>query len=333
LYSTLPPGPESARRKPWEAVNAVAAGVERSFGFEPGEKIKNVFFVPSLSENASVNAANPETLIFWEEMLPSLAAGGGDHVIRHEAYHGLDLRHGFSLHPEFLGFHERLIASGDTELFDAIDETRFLDQKGGHSADDPLEFFASLVNTLNAPKWEEKTDAMTPRARGLYYHALKALRASLAARHPAIGSAPIFAALKDRIRSLEKKEGTPYAPLSILVLTPLPELLRRGDPPAEPIEPWEFKKEVLRSRRPVAVFVYGHREDATRHLPNANLGERIGSAKFFAMSFDDASIWESRFGGGIASGTVYLFKNGRRIGSIDVIEESLKRERENSRKE
>jgi hypothetical protein len=261
-------------------------------------------------------------------MLPSLTGGEGDHVVRHEAYHGLDIQHGFSLHPEFRGLHERLIASEDTELFDAINETNFLDQKGGHSQDDPLEFFASLVNTLSSTQWEDKVDAMSPRVRGLYYQSLRALQTALAARHPAIRSAPVFATVTTRIRSLEKKEGSPFAPLSRLILAPIPEFLRRGDPPAEPIEPWEFKRQVLRSHRPVAVLVYGHREDATRHLPNANLGERLGSARLLAMSIDDAAALQEHFGGQIRSGTIYLFRNRRLIGSIDVIEESLKRERE-----
>ncbi len=327
LYSTLPSKPGETH---WNAVNAVASEVERSFGFEPGEKIENVFFVPSLHENASVQAANPETLFFWEEILPSLICGDGDHVVRHEAYHSLDLQHGFSLHPEFRGFYERLIKSEDTELFDAINETRFLDQTGGHSADDPLEFFASLVNTLQAPKWEEKAGEMSPRVRGLYYHALQALRTALAAKHPDIKAAPIYAALKDRIQSLEKMEGSAYAPLVRLVLTPIPELFRQGTPAAEPIESWDFRK-VLRSRRPVAVFVYGHREDATRHLPNANLSERIGSARLLAMNIDDVGEWSRHFGGTVGSGKIYFFRNGRLTGSLDVIEESLKYERGTSR--
>lgn len=286
LYSTLPAGFE-AGSKVYESAARRARAVEGSFGLRPGEKIKNVFLVPSEKQNASVHVANPETIFLWDEIFPQIAAGDADHIVDHEAYHSLDMQLHFSTHPGFARIFNALRDAHDLELFSAVDERNFLEKMGGHSEDDAFEFFASLLNTVSAPAWEEKIGEMCPRTRGLYYHALRALRAALLARRPELRDAPIGTSIGRRLAFLESQAGAAgFPPFEELAMLPAGAILQRGPRAVEVLSAKDFAEALALTREPLAVFVF-HNSSREAVPFVQNLSGRWGEkVRFLAVNYD-----------------------------------------------
>jgi len=255
FISTLPPGDAARAQEVFEIVSAGAARAEALYGFAPGERIKGVFLTPADSWNASVRLANPELLYFWDELFEDLIGGRADSVASHELAHGIDFQFAISTHPEFLDLYKQLSKAEDDAFFSAINESNFYGGKGGHTQDNVFELFASLVNSLASPRWNDVVAAMSPRVRGLYGHALRRLRTALIERCPGFTSAPLDAILEKRIGEID------VPPIEELLMKNVSEILAEGPNPMQIVHAADFEREVVESRDPVVVILYteGHR--------------------------------------------------------------------------
>lgn len=174
---------------------------ERLFGLTPGNIIKRVVATTPSQYAAFVRVTNPDTIFFDEKILKDIQADKDGGVIPHELFHAFDLKYEFSLESSFAEMFSLLKAT-DAELFTALNE------KGGHSLDTVFEFSATLTNSVSAPDWEPKMQAMPARVQGLYFHALARLKAALIAKKPDIVTAPIVSLIDERMASLRKILGS-----------------------------------------------------------------------------------------------------------------------------
>lgn len=323
LYSTLPAdGPPS--KDVYDKAARLAARTEELFGFRPGERVKEIFLVPSNSWNATVRFANPSSFFIWDELFADIREGRADFVVPHEVFHNFDVQSGFSLEPGFIGFFERLIEAADMELFDAIDEKNFFKTgKGGHSADNVLEFFATLTNSITAPEWNERVAEMTPRVRGLYYHALKVLRKTLLAKRPEISSAPVFKILEDRIRALESGAGTAdgkkvsLPSFDKLVRIPTSKILQEGPNSVQVIKPRDFAREVLKTNEPVVLMFFSEGQEHDISFIRSVRAALDKGTKVVAMRFKGLSFPLDLFGGRIGTQMTFIFMRGKIRASVE----------------
>ena len=108
---------------------------------------------------------------------------------RHEAFHAIDdeiLREintqNLKSEDKFNNTHQTALSNkaGQNNIFEKINESYFLEIEGGHSADNPEEAFASLLNSLyQRDNWQQKLDQMTPIERSYYKEFLDGLKAKL----------------------------------------------------------------------------------------------------------------------------------------------------------
>lgn len=319
LYSTMPSSDGTqiqGRDAIFEHVGVVAKQVETYFGFKPGERIHNIFFLPSLNENASAKQSNPDTFFIWDEIMPFIQSGDGDFIVAHEMYHALDFQFGFSEQPGFVALFDRLKSAEDNELFEAINEKSFRNlPMGGHADDNVYEFFASLVNTLDAPTWQESVANMSDRVRGLYYQALVALQSSFETCNPAMKNSPIFLKLQERLASLEQM-GT-YPPLEELALLPVSKILASEPNPVRIIDAWSFKKEVLQSKKPVVLYLFNEDErHSVNYVKELSLQLEEG-VELMAIPYDQVTNYlftiNGIFGNSVHSNSLCIFDQGKMI--------------------
>lgn len=223
------------------------------------------------------------------------------------------MQFGFSFHPAFKKVFDTLDKAEDGALFYAINEENFLSEWGGHAQDDPLEFFASLVNTLNAPEWQKKVDEMDPRIRGLYYHSLLALREALKTQHPPIEEAQVFRQLNERISAVEAMGQ--HKPFEALALTPASELLKKGPNPVQVIDVWDFQKEVLDAKEPVVVFLFEEFHQGLESVLHSLVAKYKGRAKVVALQYRYAQIphVNDSFERSVGMPRLYLFHDGKLV--------------------
>jgi hypothetical protein len=312
LYSTIP-GAFTNSDRMIDLFNKMATRlevVETNWGFTAGEKLQNIFFIPSNTMNARVRSANPNTLFVWDEMISFLETGRSEFVIDHESSHCFDFQLGLSRFPAFATLHETLSRSMDDSLFQAINESHFLDSGfGGHAGDDEYEFLASLINTINAPDWQNKVSQMEKRVRGLYYHALLVFKEALGSLYPQALNAPMGIQLTQRIKTLETAEA--HASLADYTLPLTSDLLEKTG--IHFIDTVEFLQTIPLTQAPPAV-VYLFNENERDLLPYIQLKkqsiEALG-ARFFAMPYENASDFILYFGGRISSASLNVFCEGK----------------------
>jgi len=268
--------------------------------------------VRSGERNASVRLANPETIFIWEPMLAEIEGGKGDHVIAHEAWHGFDLQFGFSTQPAFMEFFERLASAQDHALFSFINESAFLGKDGGHAADDALECFASLMNTVTAPNWTERLEAADARTRGLYFHALSAAVKSFRKRRPEALESGFGQLLKSRLEALREMMAGDPPPLDELAELAVSTRLEALG--VEVLGAYHLKKSLRHRSGLVLVYVFDERdreslagvEAAMRHF-----GSELNLVGIRYSEVTASELMSSRFRDRVSAPALYLFNGGR----------------------
>lgn len=214
---------------------------ERLLGVKPGSLVRNVILVPSEHANAYAHLNQGDTIFISEEMISKLIEDKIDFVYFHEVSHLFDYAHGFSdsrmfqnlwkllddlfdqvylkvfmqidkkTRESFTFEHYQYLRNWVAQqiFFGAFNEKSFYRTwDGGHSEDNARELFASLLNGILSPYWQEVVDDMSEETLFLYQASLNSTRNTLLKEHPAIQEAPIFKKLEDRIGTLEKMRSS-----------------------------------------------------------------------------------------------------------------------------
>jgi len=205
LFSTIPPESVNADYVMFRVLSDEIERFETDMGFEPGERIKNLFFVPASHSNAYVSIANPDTIYVHDDRIPEFSdASMASMTMRHEAVHCLDHQFGLSKDTAIEGFFKD--HKDEKAFFWTVNESSFWPVKsGGHSDDGSHELLASLVNSIYSPKWATRVAIMKCDMRRLYLDALVALRSSFVEKYPSVVDlldVPFYEQLSKRIEIL-----------------------------------------------------------------------------------------------------------------------------------
>ena len=197
------------------SLEKLVGGVQRAesfLGVKPGSRARNIYLVNSASPNAFFSMKDPTSVVVQDELLKENVLAP-ERVGFHEAVHLLDGQSGGRisqiLKPQF-----DAVSKDRPDFFQYINESNFIAgaKSGGHSADSPTEFLASLLNTLIEPGVIEKLKAAPSEISKCYTDTLKALRDGLldeaSKPNPAISrDAPLFRAIDTVVKSLDEKDG------------------------------------------------------------------------------------------------------------------------------
>lgn len=174
---------------------------EELFGFSKGELVRNIYIINSEQQNAVFYRKDPETIAFWDEILKNR---NDAHIIAaHEAYHLFDYKFQLS-GGEFRAQYEDIKASAPWFL-DEINEKNFLPEmpSGGHADENHLEFFASFLNSMNHPGWQDKVKDQSPEFISIYTKTLETFGTSLKNQNVVPVNAPIHDMIEQKITYLK----------------------------------------------------------------------------------------------------------------------------------
>lgn len=192
--------------------------VESLFGLRPGQAIQRVWLVDSDQYNAwAVNDQNQRrgTIMMSREMLQSEKPDSGilyndevsletrESVIRHEAFHVVDLKYGVTqrlptIHRAFRQY-----------FMFRMNETEFLGQPfGGHANDNEREFFASLMADLSHPGFSRALDKLPPQETQEMYEAIRIVMGTIES-YPEFKDAPVLELMRSRLDELSARGANP----------------------------------------------------------------------------------------------------------------------------
>jgi len=192
----------------WSALETGTAKAEELLGFSAGTAVTGIYVARGQNPNAAFYHASPSTIVVQDQILRPLPFQGRNNplspeeqhnqinrlaegVAFHETAHLLDAKTDWKLSGGALREFFKTVESKDKLIFfDEISERKFLPEVpiGGHAGSNERELFASLLNSLNHPEWEQ---AVTGRYKGgeenilsetsqpLYRDALEALRQNM----------------------------------------------------------------------------------------------------------------------------------------------------------
>lgn len=331
LYSQVSDKTPEEQDAAYLRVAAEAAGVERFFGLNPGDAVKAISLTPSQEENATVSFTNPDTIQVWDEFFSAVGEGDGRFIGSHESFHIMDFHFGLSEDEEVKTAFRTMSDSYDKALFGLIDEKSYLENGGGHSADNVREFVASLLNTVYTGKFDAKIAETDDRTRGLYYRALEALQHAIRKNDRIGEDAPVALLLADAMGRVSN--GREYIPaIGELIVPGMEDILMPSRLPATPQEllsdfpvpvlsAADFKATVLQGKGVSFIYVYNANEQENAPLIKRSALGLAASGKFLqAMPYDQAEHFLGQFGNELRGSRVYIFENGRVRGYMSVEE-------------
>ncbi len=174
---------------------------EELFSFRDGELVKNVYIINSEQQNAVFYRKDPETIAFWDEILNNRQ--DAQVIAAHETYHLIDYKLQLSS-GDFLAQYQAIKLSQPWFL-EAINEKNFLPemQSGGHAEENHLEFFASFLNSMNHPGWQDKVKDQSPEFISIYTKTLETLGAGLKNQDVVPVNAPVHDMIEQKIKYLK----------------------------------------------------------------------------------------------------------------------------------
>lgn len=161
------------------------ARTEAAWGFKAGTISQVVYVVPCMEDNAEVRPTNPSTVLICDNTVQRVFEDR--HIVSHEFFHLLDFTSHAIKGGRLADMFHQLEASYDGQAFLRLIAERnffFPNSFGGHPWDSPMEFLATLLNSLNHPEWEKMIDITREGLLRLYLDSLIAARHDLV---PVIG--------------------------------------------------------------------------------------------------------------------------------------------------
>lgn len=175
--------------------------VQKQFGPEILEStMSHIVFVDRNEENAF---AHWKGLYLEEDLIIGVEKGkltgkNVEETTEHELYHLIDTRYEFSRELE------NLFLSSDQSVLAMLNESSFSKEGfGGHAQDNPRELFASVMNSLDDPNWENSVRALSGDARDVYLASLRTISAKIQARDLEFSSGSLLQELPKRIAFIE----------------------------------------------------------------------------------------------------------------------------------
>lgn len=184
-----------------ERIDSFALGIgeaEYLFGEKQGSTVKKIYVPNTISRNATVDFSHPDRVNVYDEEIQSGDIGELKVFGRHEAFHSFDEKYKFFTHPDFNKF---FIDNGEKkDFFNFINESFMFELPfGGHAQENIREFVATLSNSVESLKLQEKLLGTTSSNRVLYRDGLLRLRESIIAKVPNGASLPIIAKIDGAI--------------------------------------------------------------------------------------------------------------------------------------
>lgn len=198
-FSSFDAHPHSLSQITEEQSRSIEKGVKsvkRLFG--EVDSVLGVYLREDVEANAS---ASREGLVEMKTgLLSALRADPEalEEVVEHELFHEKDFELGISADS---GLIEVWCLSSPTILSE-FDEKHFSSNFGGHSADNVLEFTASLLNSLDDPNWGENFGELSPDAQTLYRTSLKLLDNFMHTNPRIKAHTPIRKLVESRLRDM-----------------------------------------------------------------------------------------------------------------------------------
>ncbi len=195
-----------------------ARAAETLFGYKPGEAVKNIYVVADEALNAYYSKHDTVTVSFQRGIASSNVGPEGERIDaarigRHEAYHLIDDKLDLSadelwqklfqsLGPAVIGFFG--YSKPPSEYYQRLNESGFDPQApimGGHSGDNPQEFLASFLNSLDRDRWEEALCSHPAEFAESYKQTLATL-GDMLKKYPQLEGAPIIKLVRARLTKL-----------------------------------------------------------------------------------------------------------------------------------
>ncbi len=148
-----------------EKIEMGAESAEALFGLKKGEGVRNIQISDGTYQQALFNDRTPNSIIFFDELMK------GDVNLKmtafHESMHLMDDLFKISEVGELKDFFEELDEK-NPKFFYSVNESRFFRAKdaGGHAEDNEHEFFASFMNSLISPDFEDHIQDRTKMVVG-----------------------------------------------------------------------------------------------------------------------------------------------------------------------
>jgi len=166
---------ENLSEKYPEKLEALVRGiitVETLFNTQSTAVVKALNIVDTVSTNLTVEFKKRDTINIFDEALKGLSIDQFECFGRHEALHSFDMKHKISESPEFKSHFDK-IKTHQPNFFKFINEKNIYSASfGGHSEDNVLEYFASLINSTYSPHLSNKLQSTSSQNRKYYYESL-----------------------------------------------------------------------------------------------------------------------------------------------------------------
>lgn len=208
-------------------INLFEQGAQNTLAqFGAGDLVRRIFVINSAEQNAYFRESDSSSIFVTDEML-SESPESLDYIGRHEAIHLLDSHFGRALSAGSLAeLHGELesenlarqllgkaesseVDKSGADFFTALNESNFLETgTGGHSQDNPSEFAATAINSLNHPNWESRVNTHSKEFQKNYHQTLLAVREQLQTVQAVASDAPIRGDLDKKIDYLAKLVGS-----------------------------------------------------------------------------------------------------------------------------
>ncbi|MFA5185721.1 MAG: hypothetical protein WC551_04495 [Patescibacteria group bacterium] len=278
--------------------------VESMFGLKPGQVIQRVWLVDSEEFNAwAVNDQNQRkgTIMMSREMLRSERPNSGiflndkvsletrESVIRHEAFHMVDLKYGVTQRMPTI---HRVFRQCFMHL---MNESEFLGQGfGGHANDNEREFFASLMADLSHPGFTKALDKLPPQETQEMYEAVRIVMGTIEG-FPEFKDAPVLELMRSRLDELGAHGARPVT-LEVAQAAHSKDLVAENARPA--IEAPDFtafkeKMRVLSYRE--SLEVYRNFQGRLKTLDERSAARSEGLAQEYQSLTEKISYLEKNF--------------------------------------
>jgi|GEM_PF-4403322 len=190
--------PDAVRRDfgpQFQDLQAGCEAAEKLLGFEAGELVKNIRIVESEKANASYQHRNKGSVVIRDELFRA-GEDSAERVAFHETAHLIDGAADFKLSAGKMEELWKDLKKNHPNFLAALNEREFLPgmKYGGHTEDGPAELFASLLNSLNHPRWGDKVESSSTSLEfaECYRRSLDALEKSLRSSGNIRENAPIY---------------------------------------------------------------------------------------------------------------------------------------------
>ncbi len=191
-------------------VQKAATDAGRYFG--NSAQVKKIMIFNAHEQNGYYQPNNPDTITLTDQFLRSPSLDVLNAGTAHEVFHLIDGASGFVLSGGKFGAHFASLQAAGDKFLSQINERHFRGSAValfnntyafGHAEDSAVEFFASFLNSMQHPQWEQRLQSSAPEFQKTYRQTLSVLKQQLAASNTVPENAPVMLDIERKIAFLD----------------------------------------------------------------------------------------------------------------------------------